>query len=115
MPLRKGASAKCTKVPLPEGKRKCGATLQGVAKCKVERLPRGGKHKASKPPPEVLPQRGKRNPEVLSHKRKLECPEVPPQRGRREPEALLPDGKHERGMTLQGNLNKAKREPDQLP
>ena len=100
---------------LPEGERECGATPQGVAKRKVERLLRGGKHKASKPPPEALPQRGERNPEALSRKRKLECPEAPPQRGRREPEALLPDGEHERGTTLQGNLNKAKREPDQLP
>ena len=73
-PLRK--VQKRTEALPPEGERECGATPQGVAKPKVERLPRGGKHKASKPPPEALPQRGERNPEALSRKRKLECPEA---------------------------------------
>jgi len=73
-PLRK--VQKRTEALPPEGERECGATPQGMAKPKVKRLPQGGKHKASKPPPEVLPQRGERNPEALSCKRKLKCPEV---------------------------------------
>ena len=62
-PLRK--VQKRTKVLPPEGKRECSVTLQGVVKPKVKRLPQGGKHKASKPPPEALPQRGEHNPEAL--------------------------------------------------
>jgi len=97
---------------LPQNhERKCGATPQGVAKRIVEGLLREGKHKASEPPPEALPQKDKRNPEALSCKHKLKHPEVPPQRGRREPEVLLPDSECEHGTMPQGTPNKGICEP----
>jgi len=83
----------------PEGKRKLDASLQGCpnnSKCRsgCEALPREGMHEADEPPPEALPQKGKRNPEALSRKRELECPK-----------ALPPDGARERGTMPQGNPN----------
>jgi len=97
---------------LPQNhERKRSATLQGVAKRIVEGLLREGKHKASEPLPEALPQKDKRNPEALSRKHKLKHPEAPPQRGRREPEALPPDGEREHGTMPQGTPNEGICEP----
>ena len=46
---------------------------QDVAAREVEKLPQKAGSKVNEPPPEVLPQKGERNPEALSRKHKLEC------------------------------------------
>src|SRR5712691_2910365 len=67
---------------------------QGMADREVERLPQEGK-RVHELPPEVLPQKGERKPQVLP-----------------------PMGRRNHDMKLQGSLNKGKREgecPDVLP
>ena len=100
----------------PQGKRMVkAAPLQGDTNCKVEMSSRRGESaKCTK----ALPPEGERECGATLQgvaKCKLECPEVLPQRGRCKPKVLPPDGERECGTTPQGNLNKAKRGPDQPP
>ena len=88
----------------PAGEAETATAAKSEALVPWARYKAGRGRKVEEPPPEALPQKGERSPEVLSCKHEPE-----------RPEALPPDGTRERGATPQGNPNKAKCEPDQPP